>query len=42
MLTIKTKEALYALNPDFKALARYAKVNNVGGYHAFTLDTKKE
>lgn len=40
MLPIKTKEALYALNPDFKGLADYAKINNIGGFHAFTLDTE--
>lgn len=41
MLPIKTKDALYALNPDFKALAEYTKINTVGGVHAFTLDTKE-
>jgi PhzF family phenazine biosynthesis protein len=41
MLPIKTKDALYALNPDFKALAEYTKINLVGGVHAFTLDTKE-
>ncbi|WP_078554362.1 PhzF family phenazine biosynthesis protein [Bacillus alkalicellulosilyticus] len=41
MLPIKTKDALYALNPDFKALAEFSKSNNVGGVHAFTLDTKE-
>ncbi len=40
MLPIKTKDALYALNPDFKALAEYSKIHNVGGVHAFTLDTR--
>lgn len=40
MLPIKTKDDLYALNPDFKALAEYTKINKVGGVHAFTLDTK--
>ncbi|MGY3188719.1 PhzF family phenazine biosynthesis protein [Lysinibacillus sp. TE18511] len=41
MLPIKTKDDLYALNPDFKALAEYTKINKVGGVHAFTLDTKE-
>ncbi|WP_042144310.1 PhzF family phenazine biosynthesis protein [Paucisalibacillus sp. EB02] len=41
MLPIKTKDALYALNPDLKALAEYTKSNKVGGVHAFTLDTKE-
>lgn len=41
ILPIKTKDALYALNPDFKALAEYTKINLVGGVHAFTLDTKE-
>ncbi|WP_260412489.1 PhzF family phenazine biosynthesis protein [Alkalihalobacillus sp. TS-13] len=41
MLPIKTKDALYALNPDFKELAEYTKINLVGGVHAFTLDTKE-
>jgi PhzF family phenazine biosynthesis protein len=41
MLPIKTKDTLYALNPDFKALAEYTKINLVGGVHAFTLDTKE-
>ncbi|WP_226530615.1 PhzF family phenazine biosynthesis protein [Metabacillus niabensis] len=41
MLPIKTQDALYALNPDFKALAEYTKNNTVGGVHAFTLDTKE-
>ncbi|MFT4417194.1 PhzF family phenazine biosynthesis protein [Fredinandcohnia humi] len=41
MFPLKTKEALYALNPDFKALAEYSKTNNVGGVHAFTLDTNE-
>jgi len=39
MLPIKTKDALYALNPDFNALTQYAKRHNIGGVHAFTLDT---
>ncbi|WP_155590935.1 PhzF family phenazine biosynthesis protein [Lysinibacillus cavernae] len=39
MLPLKTKETLYSLNPDFKALAEYSKMNKVGGFHAFTLDT---
>lgn len=39
MLPIKTKDALHALNPDFKALADFSKINNIGGVHAFTLDT---
>lgn len=41
MLPIKTNDALYALNPDFKALAEYTKINLVGGVHAFSLDTKE-
>ncbi|MFJ6208259.1 PhzF family phenazine biosynthesis protein [Lysinibacillus sp. NPDC092081] len=41
MLPIKTKDDLYALNPDFKALAEYTKINKVGGVHAFTLDTEE-
>ncbi|WP_156304711.1 PhzF family phenazine biosynthesis protein, partial [Lysinibacillus sp. FJAT-14745] len=41
MLPLKTKDDLYALNPDFKALAEYTKINKVGGVHAFTLDTKE-
>ena len=40
MLPLKTKNALDALNPDFKALAQYCRVNDVGGVHAFTLDTE--
>ncbi|MFJ3386508.1 MULTISPECIES: PhzF family phenazine biosynthesis protein [unclassified Lysinibacillus] len=40
MLPIKTKDDLYALNPNFKALAEYTKINKVGGVHAFTLDTE--
>lgn len=35
VLPIKAKDALYALKPDFNAL------NNIGGFHAFTLDTKE-
>lgn len=30
MLPIKTKDDLYTLNPDFKALAEYTKINKVG------------
>ena len=41
MLPIKTKNDLYALNPDFKALAEFSKINKVGGVHAFTLDTEE-
>ncbi|WP_078577730.1 PhzF family phenazine biosynthesis protein [Salipaludibacillus agaradhaerens] len=41
MLPIKTKEALYVLKPDFKALLEYTKSNIAGGVHAFTLDTIK-
>ncbi|TQR32836.1 PhzF family phenazine biosynthesis protein [Lysinibacillus sphaericus] len=40
MLPIKTKDDLYALNPNFKELAEYTKINKVGGVHAFTLDTE--
>lgn len=38
MLPIKTKEALYGLNPDFKAIAAYTEEHSVAGIHAFTLD----
>src|SRR5690625_5817655 len=41
MLPIKTRKALYALNPDFKELAEYTKINKVMGVHAFTLDAKE-
>lgn len=41
ILPIKSKDALYALNPDFKELAKYSSINEVGGVHAFTLDTKE-
>lgn len=41
MLPIKTKEALYALKPDFRAIAEYTQNNLVGGIHAFTLDTNE-
>lgn len=41
MLPIKTKETLYALKPDFKAIAKYTENNAVGGIHAFTLDCSK-
>ncbi|WP_210367120.1 PhzF family phenazine biosynthesis protein [Bacillus sp. REN3] len=41
MLPIKTRDALHALDPDFKELAEYTKTNKVGGVHAFTLDTKE-
>lgn len=40
MLPLKSKDALYALDPDFKELANYSEINNVGGVHAFTLDTE--
>lgn len=39
MLPMKSKYALFSLNPDFKELAGYSGKNNVGGVHAFTLDT---
>ena len=38
MLPIKTKEALYALDPDFNAIAAYTEKHSVAGIHAFTLD----
>lgn len=41
MLPIKTKETLYALEPDFKAIANYTANNAIGGIHAFTLDCSK-
>lgn len=41
MLPIKTKETLYALKPDFKAIAKYTENNAIGGIHAFTLDCSK-
>lgn len=40
MLPLKSKDALYDLNPDFEELAKYSDINNVGGVHAFTLDTE--
>ncbi len=40
MLPLKSKGALYALDPDFKKLAEYSKINHVGGVHAFTLETE--
>lgn len=40
MLPIKSKEALYALKPNFKAIAKYSEAHAVGGIHAFTLDCK--
>lgn len=40
MLPLKSKDALYALNPDFKELAKYSSINDIGGVHAFTLDTE--
>ena len=40
MLPLKSKDALYDLNPDFEELAKYSEINNVGGVHAFTLDTE--
>ena len=39
MLPIKTKEALFALNPNFKAITAYTEKHSVAGIHAFTLDT---
>lgn len=39
MLPVKSKEALNALNPDFNALVEYSRLSEVGGVHAFTLDT---
>jgi len=36
-----TKDALYALKPDFDAITEYARLHNIGGFHAFTLDTKE-
>lgn len=39
MLPVKTKDALYALDPDFSALAEYTMKHDLGGVHAFTLDT---
>lgn len=41
MLPIKTKEALYALKPDFNAITKYSDNNEVAGIHAFTLDCSK-
>jgi PhzF family phenazine biosynthesis protein len=41
MLPVKTKEALYKLNPNFNALSEYSKISDVGGVHAFTLDTEE-
>ena len=38
MLPIKTKEALYALNPDFDAIKNFTEAHDIGGIHAFTLD----
>ncbi len=38
MLPIKTKEALYALNPDFDAITKFTEAYDIGGIHAFTLD----
>ena len=40
MLPIKTKEALYALNPDFEAITAFTEKHSVAGIHAFTLDTE--
>lgn len=39
MLPMKSKDALFSLSPDFKELADYSGKNDVGGVHAFTLDT---
>ncbi|WNN78302.1 hypothetical protein RKS58_10790 [Lysinibacillus capsici] len=36
-----TKDALYALKPDFNAITDYARLHNIGGFHAFTPDTKE-
>jgi PhzF family phenazine biosynthesis protein len=41
MLPLKSREALYALAPDFRSLAEYSRINEVGGVHAFTLDTEE-
>lgn len=39
MLPVKTKDALYAIDPDFSAVAEYTKKHGIGGVHVFTLDT---
>lgn len=39
ILPIKTKEALYALQPDFEAIKTFTEAHDVAGIHAFTLDT---
>ena len=41
MLPIKSKEALYAMKPDFEAITAFTKKHDVAGIHAFTLDTKE-
>lgn len=41
MLPVKSKKALYDIQPNFKELAEFSSNNNVGGVHAFTLDTEE-
>ncbi len=41
MLPLKSKDALNALNPDFKSLAEYTIIHDAAGVHAFTLDSEE-